>query len=172
MLPHLSISQPSWPGLWPHSTLSSERPSTGSRNLTQAGPGSSATSSPRPWWPSRPRNRGSTSWRRLPPSCESARVQIATGGNAYCTSGGRDAKLDEALDALLATGDEVLRLIGADHNAPTPYEVDVLEMEIRYANDSAKVEYVKAEATRVLGVIDRLTARSVPQPPLFSSELI
>lgn len=77
--------------------------------------------------------------------------------------GGRDPKLDEALDGLLATGDEVLRLVGADRDAPTPYEVDVLEARIRGADDPGKVEQTTSEATRILSVIDRLTARSVPQ---------
>jgi hypothetical protein len=77
--------------------------------------------------------------------------------------GGRDPKLDEALNTLLETGDEVLGLIGADRPAPTPYGVDSLEWRIRNANDLETVALAKRESAQALEVIDRLTGRSVPQ---------
>ncbi|MEV0469255.1 hypothetical protein [Streptomyces prunicolor] len=76
--------------------------------------------------------------------------------------GSRNARFDEALDHLLASGERVLQLIGADRQAPTPYEVYELELKIRSSGDQQSVAQTKAEAARVLDVIDHLTARSVP----------
>lgn len=77
--------------------------------------------------------------------------------------GGRDQKLDEALKGLVEDGDKVLVMIGANVDAPTPYEIAELVPLIAAANDAKTVQEVKAEAERVLGVIDHLTARSVPE---------
>ena len=77
--------------------------------------------------------------------------------------GGRDQKLDEALKGLVEDGDKVLVMIGANVEAPTPYEIEGLVSLIAAANDAEEVQEVKAEAKEVLGVIDHLTARSVPE---------
>ena len=74
--------------------------------------------------------------------------------------GGPDAKLDEALEALLAAGNEVRHVVGVGFRAGTPYGVDVLEWQIR---QPGYVEMPKRQAQETLGVIDRLTARSIPQ---------
>jgi hypothetical protein len=75
--------------------------------------------------------------------------------------GGRDARLDEALDELLETGNNVLTLIGAGHLAATPHGVDDLVRLVKGANNLNAIEHTKAKAADILGVIDRLTARSV-----------
>ena len=77
--------------------------------------------------------------------------------------GGRDQKLDEALKGLVEDGDKVLVMIGANVEAPTPYEIAELEPLIAAANDVTTVQEAKAKAENVLGVIDHLTARGVPE---------
>ncbi len=74
-----------------------------------------------------------------------------------------DAKLNKALDDLVTAGREVLRMIGADRAAVTPWQVFELEGFIRTPEGGKTVAEIKTEAETVLGVINRLTARSVPE---------
>lgn len=75
--------------------------------------------------------------------------------------GTQDTRLEDALDALVGIGREVYRQIGAEQNIPTPYGVSGLQILIGDADNQEKVDHVKEWAEDVLGVIDRLTARSV-----------
>jgi hypothetical protein len=77
--------------------------------------------------------------------------------------GGHDQQLDKALKGLVEDSDKVLVMIGANHQAPTPYEIAELGPLIAAANDAKTVQEAKAKAENVLGVIDLMTARSVPE---------
>jgi hypothetical protein len=73
---------------------------------------------------------------------------------------GRDTELDSAVSELLAAGQQVLDMIGADQPAHTPPNIKTLEEKIRTSDDA---EQVKNYAATVLDVIDHLTARNAPE---------